>query len=132
MPQAIEESIRWEGPLLITSRECASDTEIGGVAIPKGGMVVVNVGSANHDETRWEHPDDFDIFRAPQPHIAFGHGVHMCLGMHLARMEMGTAVNVLLDRLPDLRPDPEAWERDDAHIHGERFRSPTSLPVAWG
>jgi cytochrome P450 len=56
----------------------------------------------------------------------------MCLGMHLARMEMGTAVGVLLDRLPNLRPDPDAWDRDDAHIHGERFRSPTSLPVTWG
>ena len=129
MPQAIEESIRWEGPLLITSREAAADTEIGGVAIPKGGMVVVNVGSANHDETRWEHPDDFDIFRAPQPHIAFGHGVHMCLGMHLARMEMSAAVNRLFDRCPNLRIDRERWEADDVHIHGERFRSPTTLPV---
>jgi cytochrome P450 len=129
MAQAIEESIRWEGPLLITSRECAADTEIGGVEIPAGSMVTVNVGSANHDETRWENPDDFDIFRAPQPHIAFGHGVHMCLGMHLARMEMAAAVNRLLDRCPNLRIDPERWEADDVHIHGERFRSPTTLPV---
>jgi cytochrome P450 len=129
MAQAIEESIRWEGPLLITSRECARDTEIGGVAIPAGGMVVVNVGSANHDETRWENPDDFDIFRTPQPHIAFGHGVHMCLGMHLARMEMSAAVNRLLDRCPNLRIDPDRWEADDVHIHGQRFRSPTTLPV---
>ncbi len=129
MSQAIEESIRWEGPLLITSRESAADTEIGGVDIPKGAMVTVNVGSANHDETRWDRPDDFDIFRAPQPHIAFGHGVHMCLGMHLARMEMSAAVNRLLDRCPNLRIDPERWEADDVHIHGERFRSPTTLPV---
>ncbi|MGZ6953419.1 MAG: cytochrome P450 [Acidimicrobiia bacterium] len=129
MPQAIEESIRWEGPLLITSRECATDTEIGGVEIPRGGMVTVNVGSANHDETRWDRPDEFDIFRAPQPHIAFGHGVHMCLGMHLARMEMSAAVNRLFDRCPNLRIDPERWEADDVHIHGERFRSPTTLPV---
>jgi cytochrome P450 len=129
MAQAIEESIRWEGPLLITSRECAVDTDIGGVAIPKGAMVTVNVGSANHDETRWEEPDDFDIFRESQPHIAFGHGVHMCLGMHLARMEMASAVNRLFDRCPNLRIDPERWEADDVHIHGERFRSPTTLPV---
>jgi cytochrome P450 len=129
MPQAIEESIRWEGPLLITSRECAQDTEVGGVAIPKGAMVTVNVGAANHDETRWDRPDEFDIFREAQPHIAFGHGVHMCLGMHLARMEMATAVNRLLDRCPDLQPDPERWDADDVHIHGERFRSPTTLPV---
>ena len=53
----------------------------------------------------------------------------MCLGMHLARMEMGGAVNALLDRFPNLRLDPDAVERDDPHIHGERFRSPTSIPV---
>lgn len=131
MAAAIEETIRWEGPLLITSRECAADTELGGVAIPAGASVVVNVGSANHDETRWSDPDGFDIFRAPQPHIAFGHGVHMCLGMHLARMEMATAVNRLLDRCPRLRPDPDRWDADDVHVHGERFRSPTTLPVVF-
>lgn len=129
MAPAIEESIRWEGPLLITSRECARDTEVGGVTIPAGEFVTVNVGSANHDPTRWDRPDEFDIFREPQPHIAFGHGVHMCLGMHLARMEMATAVNRLLDRCPNLRPDPDRWAADDVHIHGERFRSPTTLPV---
>ena len=129
MGQAVEESIRWEGPLLITSRECARDTEVGGVAIAQGEMVTVNIGSANHDDTRWDRPDEFDIFREPQPHIAWGHGVHMCLGMHLARMEMATAVTRLLDRCPELAPDPERWDADDVHIHGERFRSPTTLPV---
>ncbi len=131
MPQAIEELIRWESPLLITSRECATDTELAGLPVPKGSTVVTNVGAANHDPTRWDRPDDFDIFRPPQPHIAFGVGVHMCLGMHLARMEMASAMNRLLDRLPNLRPDPDRWEADDVHIHGERFRSPTTLPVVW-
>jgi cytochrome P450 len=129
MAQAIEESIRWEGPLLITSRECARDTEVGGVLIEQGEMVVTNVGSANHDPIRWDRADDFDIFRPTQPHIAFGVGIHMCLGMHLARMEMATAVNRLLDRCPNLRPDPDRWDADDVHIHGEKFRSPTTLPV---
>ena len=129
MTQAIEESIRWEGPLLITSRESAQDAELGGVTIPKGAMVVVNIGSANHDETRWDRPDDFDLFREPQPHIAFGTGVHMCLGLHLARMEMATSINRLLERCPNLRPDPDRWDSDDVHIHGQRFRSPTTLPV---
>ena len=59
-------------------------------------------------------------------------GPHMCLGMHLARMEMRVAVDRLLDRCPNLRLDPDAVERDDSHIHGERFRSPTSLPVVFG
>ncbi len=109
MPRAIEESIRWEGPLLITSRECATDTEVAGVPIAKGSMVVVNVGAANHDETRWDRPDEFDIFREAQPHIAFGHGVHMCLGMHLARMEMATAVGRFLDRCRNLGIEVSRW-----------------------
>ena len=131
MPQAIEESIRWESPLLITSRECARETVLAGVPISEGSLMVTNVGAANHDPTRWDHPDDFDIFRPAQPHIAFGVGVHMCLGMHLARMEMASAMNRLLDRCPNLRPDPDRWDADDVHIHGERFRSPTTLPVVW-
>jgi cytochrome P450 len=131
MPQAIEEAIRWESPLLITSRLAMVDTEIDGVPVAAGTMVTPNVGSANHDETRWDHGDDYDLFRAVIPHISFGVGPHMCLGMHLARMEMGLAVAALLDRCPGLRLDPEAVDRDDPHIHGERFRSPTSLPVVW-
>jgi cytochrome P450 len=129
MPQAVEESIRWESPLLITSREATVDCEVGGLEIPAGTHVIPNIGSGNHDETRWDHADDFDLLRPVQPHISFGVGPHMCLGMHLARMEMGGAVTALLDRFPNLRLDPDAVERDDPHIHGERFRSPTSLPV---
>ncbi|MEY2431207.1 MAG: hypothetical protein QOC92_932 [Acidimicrobiaceae bacterium] len=132
MAQAVEESIRWESPLLITSRLSMADSVVGGVEIPAGTQVVPNIGSANHDETRWDHADDFDIFRPVIPHISFGVGPHMCLGMHLARMEMDGAVNALLDRCPNLRLDPDAVERDDPHIHGERFRSPTSLPVLFG
>jgi cytochrome P450 len=126
-PQAVEESIRWESPLLITSRVSTRDCEVGGVEVREGMPVVTHVGSANHDETRWDDADEFDITRPKQPHIAFGLGPHMCLGMHLARMEMRVAVAALMDRFPDLRLDPDAT--DDPHIHGERFRSPTSLPV---
>src|SRR3954452_11718023 len=129
MPQAVEESIRWESPLLITSRAATCDTVVGGVDVPAGTMVIPSIGSANHDDTRWDHPDDFDILRPVMPHISFGVGPHMCLGMHLARMEMAGAANALLDRFPNLRLDPDAVERDDPHIHGERFRSPTSIPV---
>jgi cytochrome P450 len=132
MAQAVEESIRWESPLLITSRLSMADSVVGGVEIPAGTQVVPNIGSANHDETRWDHGDDFDIFRPVLPHISFGVGPHMCLGMHLARMEMDGAVNALLDRFPSIRLDPDAVEREDPHIHGERFRSPTSLPVLFG
>ncbi len=126
MVQAVEEAIRWESPLLITNRRCTADTEIGGVAIPEGANVIPHLGSANHDETHWDDAESFNIHREPKPQIAFGAGPHMCLGMHLARLELRVAVNRLLDRLPDLRLDPDG---NDPHIHGERFRSPTSLPV---
>jgi len=131
LPQAVEEAIRWESPLLLTSRVATVDTVIGDVEVPSGTTVTPNIGSANHDETRWDNGDDFDLFRPVVPHISFGVGPHMCLGMHLARMEMGGAVTALLDRCPNLRFDPAVFERDDPHIHGERFRSPTSVPVIW-
>ncbi len=129
MTQAVEEAIRWEPPLLITSRVAVRDTEIHGEKIPAGMQVVPHVGSANRDETRWERADEYDLFRESKPMISFGSGVHMCLGMHLARLEMRVAVNRLLDRCANLRLDPEAVERDNPHIHGETFRSPTTLPV---
>jgi cytochrome P450 len=129
MNQAVEEAIRWESPLLITSRSSTVESEVAGTVIPAGCQVVAHVGSANHDETRWENAEVFDIFREQKPHAAFGFGPHMCLGMHLARLEMRVAVGTVLDRLPEIRLDPEA---EDVHIHGERFRSPTSLPVLFG
>jgi cytochrome P450 len=126
---AVEEAIRWEPPLLITSRVAVRDAEVAGTAIPAGAQVIPNVGSANRDETRWDHAEDYDLFREAKPVISFGVGPHMCLGMHLARMEMRAAVNRLLDRCPGLRFDETAVARDDSHIHGETFRSPTTLPV---
>jgi cytochrome P450 len=126
---AVEEAIRWEPPLLITSRVALRDTEVAGTAIPAGAQVIPNIGSANRDETRWDHAEEFDLFREAKPVISFGVGPHMCLGMHLARMEMRAAVNRLLDRCPNLRFDSDDVERDDVHIHGETFRSPTMLPV---
>jgi cytochrome P450 len=130
MQQAIEEAIRWESPLLITNRRCVADTEVNGVKIPAGADVIPHLGSANHDETHWDNPENFDITREPKPQIAFGVGPHMCIGMHLARLELKVAVNRILDRLPNLRLDLD--DGSDPHIHGERFRSPTSLPVLFG
>jgi cytochrome P450 len=131
LTQAVEEAIRWETPLLITSRVTTVDVEVTGTAIPAGAQVVPNIGSANHDESRWENAEQFDLFREQKPIASFGVGPHMCLGMHLARMEMRTAVNRLFDRCTNLRFDPDAVERDDPHIHGETFRSPTTLPVVF-
>jgi cytochrome P450 len=87
LPQAIEEGIRWETPLLNFMRETTRDIEFFGAQIPEGSTMSVNLGSANHDESRWDEPESFDIFRERKPHIGFGHGAHVCLGMHLARLE---------------------------------------------
>jgi cytochrome P450 len=126
IPQAIEEAIRWEPPLLTITRVATRDTELGGVSIPAGSAVMPVLGAANRQEDRYPDPDRFDIFRQPRAHIGFGHGVHVCLGMHLARLEMRVALNLLFDRLPNLRLDPDG---NDPHIRGQVFRSPTSIPV---
>jgi cytochrome P450 len=129
IPQAIEEAVRWEAPLLVITRLATRDTQLAGMPIPAGSTVMPLLGAANRDEQRYPDPDRFDIFRAPKPNISWGQGVHVCLGMHLARLEMRVALELLLDRLPDLRLDPEA---KDPHIRGQVFRSPTSLPVLFG
>lgn len=129
LPQAIEEAVRWEPPLLTITRVATRDTELAGVPIPAGSSVMPMLGAANRQEDRYPDPDRFDIFRSARAHIGFGHGVHVCLGMHLARLEMRVALNLLFDRLPNLRLDPEG---DDPHIRGQVFRSPTSLPVLFG
>lgn len=126
LPQAIEEAVRWEPPLLTITRIATRDTELGGVPIPAGSSVMPMLGAANRQEDRYPDPNRFDIFRAARAHIGFGHGVHVCLGMHLARLEMRVALNLLFDRLPNLRLDPAG---DDPHIRGQIFRSPTALPV---
>jgi cytochrome P450 len=130
IPQAIEESLRMETPLLNITRLATKDTEVGGVPIPAGSTVMLMLAAANRDEGRYPDPDSYDILReSPRPHISFGHGPHACLGTHLARLEMRVALNLLLDRLPNLRLDPDG---DDPHIRGQVFRSPTSLPVLFG
>src|SRR5438552_2375219 len=129
LPQAIEEGLRWEAPLIGILRTAVNDTEVAGTFVPAGSMVAVCMGAADRDPAKWDRPDQFDILRPMQQHTAFALGPHMCLGMHLARMETTVALNALLDRLPNLRLDPEA---DDVHITGQTFRAPRSLPVLFG
>jgi cytochrome P450 len=128
LPQAIEEGIRWETPLLNFMREVTVDTELGGVAIPRGATMMLSLGSANHDETRWEEAESFNIFRERKPHIGFAHGAHVCLGMHLARLESTKIFNALFDELPGLRLDPAA---PAPYVTGVMFRSPPRLDVVW-
>ena len=122
--QAIEEGLRWEPPLTGIIRTATRDTEVCGVRIPKGAIVGVNVAAANHDPTRYENPESFDIFRPQRQHLAFGFGAHRCLGMHLASSETQVLLETLFDRLPNLRLDPSA---EDVHIRGLVFRSPAAL-----
>jgi cytochrome P450 len=128
LPQAIEEALRWEPPLLGIMRTTTRPVELGGVLLPEGAVVNVNVGAANRDETRWERPDEFDIFREPKQHMAFAFGAHRCLGMHLARAETTVLLDALFERLPNLRLDPDA---EDVHITGLVFRAPLALPVVF-
>jgi len=129
VPQAIEEGLRWEAPLLTVARTATQDVELGGVRIPAGGFVAVALGAANRDPERHPGPDEFDIFRDGKQHLSFGDGAHRCLGMHLARLETTVLLNAVLDRLPELRLDPAA---EDQHIHGMVFRSPPELRVVFG
>ena len=126
VPQAIEEALRWETPLLTVARTATEDVELGGVRVPAGGFVAVSLGAANRDPGRYPEPDAFDVFRGDKQHMSFGDGAHKCLGMHLARVEMRVLLDAVLDRLPGLRLDPGG---DDTHIHGLLFRSPPNLPV---
>ena len=123
---ALEETLRWESPVQIVSREATRDVEIDGYVIPKGDLAIFSVGSANRDEARFVNPDRFDLDRENNAdHVAFGFGEHFCLGSHLARMETKVAVSALLERFPNLRLDPDRA----CQVVGVAFRSPDVLPV---
>jgi cytochrome P450 len=124
--RATEEGLRWEAPLTGIARLALHDAEVAGVRIPAGAVVSVCLGAANRDDARWSHPDEFDLFRDPKPHMAFAYGAHTCLGMHLARMETRVMLDAVLDRLPNLRLAPDAG---DVHVTGLGFRAPRALPV---
>ncbi len=90
----------------MVNRETACPVEVGGVTVPAGVSVVCATGSANHDETRYDNAEVWDLDRPPVAHLAFGTGRHQCLGMHLARLELRVGLTAILDRLPGLRLDP--------------------------
>jgi cytochrome P450 len=129
VPQAIEEGLRHDSPAHTVIRIATRDTEFGGVAVPAGSLVTVCVGSANRDERRWVDPERFDIHRPQLQHLAFAAGPHMCLGLHLARMESAIALNAVLDRLPGLRFDPERGGEPSARVPPSGMPALSTLPV---
>jgi cytochrome P450 len=123
---AIEEALRWEPPITSVVRVTTRDCQLGETTLPAGTNVNVNVAAANRDPRRYPDPDRFDPSRTNIAHLTFGAGPHVCLGMHLARMETAVAINALLDRLPDLRLDPTA---PAPSVSGVAFRSPAKIAV---
>jgi cytochrome P450 len=127
-PQAFEEALRWEPPVTVILRRAMRDTVLAGVPIEAGADVALLLGSANRDSRKYTNPDKYDMFRQVRQHVGFGFGVHVCLGMHLARMESRVAINTLFDRLGPFKFDPSV---EAPHIEGMAFRSPLSLPIVF-
>jgi cytochrome P450 len=126
LPTAIEEVLRYRSPFQWTMRAPRQDVEVHGQTIPAGELVLAMIGSANRDPRQFPEPDRFDIGRDPNPHIAFGHGVHFCLGAVLSRMEARIALADVLERLRNLElATDQAWQpREALNVLG-----PTSLPI---
>ncbi|CAN7190530.1 cytochrome P450 [Phenylobacterium sp. LjRoot225] len=124
--RAIEEGLRWNCPVPIIQRTPLKPAELAGVEVRPGDRLDVVLAAANRDEQAYNQPDVFDIHRPPGRHLAFGYGAHICLGQHLARMEMGVALNALFDRLPNLRLDTD---RSPPVIDGLSLRGPHALHV---
>jgi cytochrome P450 len=125
-PGAVEEMLRWWTPVMTFRRTATADTVLAGQAIRAGDKVVVSFAAANRDETVFAEPDVFDVHRQPNPHLAFGHGPHFCLGAHLARVQMRALFEEVLGRTATLRPaGPPAYLRSNFQ------RGVKRLPVSW-
>jgi cytochrome P450 len=128
LPNAIEESLRLEPAAAVIDRYATADAEVAGAPIARGDLVRISITAANRDPAAFPDPDRFDVRRDnARRHVAFAHGPHVCIGMHLARLEAHTAVERLLRRLPGLRLDPE----HPAAPRGLVFRKPPELRVLW-
>ena len=126
---AIEESLRLEPSAASIDRYATRELQLGGATIAAGDLVTVSIAAANRDPDTFPDPDSFDVRRENAGrHLAFAGGPHVCIGMHLARLEAHTAVGRLLDRLPGLRLDPAR----PAAPRGLVFRKPPELHVLWG
>ena len=95
--------MRWNVRIQRVRRAATQDVEIGGFTIKAGSIISPLLGSANRDESTFAQPDVFDIHRTPNRHLAFGHGIHFCLGAPLARLESKIALDIMLDRLSNIQ-----------------------------
>ena len=116
---ALEEMMRFDSPLQLFERTAIQDTQIGSVTIKTGQKVGALLGAANRDPAVFEDADEFNILRDPNPHIAFGAGIHFCIGAPLARLEMQTSLTMLLERFPTL------------HLAGPAIQRPTFVLRGW-
>jgi cytochrome P450 len=121
---AVEECLRYDGPILLTVRYLREDTAFGDQVIPRDAMVWAMLAAAHRDPAVFPDPDRFDIARQGHPNLAFGGGIHYCLGAHLARMEAQVAIGSLVSRFTDL-----ALERDELEWGRSLFRVLGSLPL---
>ncbi|MBI4784051.1 MAG: cytochrome P450 [Oscillatoriophycideae cyanobacterium NC_groundwater_1537_Pr4_S-0.65um_50_18] len=126
LPLAIEEVLRYRSSIQGIERFTKVETQLGGQTIPAGQMVTVWMGSANRDEAQFDRAEEFVVDRDPNPHVAFGNGIHFCLGAPLARLEAAIVLRAVLERLPNLQIDPTATLEfiPTTTVHGL-----TSLPV---
>ncbi len=127
VPGAVEEMLRWSSPVQGLARTTTQSVERHGVTVPAGAKVQLLYGAANRDEREFSDPDRFDVTRPIERHLAFGHGVHFCLGAALARLEAKVVFEELLRRIPDWQIDAEAvtW------IRSSSVRGPATLPMTW-
>lgn len=129
IPNAVEECLRLSGSIVAWRRLVMADTQIGGVAIPKGAKLLIVMTSANHDERHFENPDALDIYRDnTTDHLTFGYGSHQCMGKNLARMEMRVFLEEFTRRLPHMALVPgQAF----TYLPNTSFRGPDHLRVRW-
>jgi len=109
-------------------RTALQEVQIGDVTLPKGALLLVVYGSVNRDEAQFTHPDQFDLHRYPNRHLAFGYGAHFCVGAPLARLEGRIALETLSQRFPHLRLSPH---QTLAHLPNLMFRGFAQLQVEW-
>jgi cytochrome P450 len=124
---AVEETLRWAGPVGTSTRQTTRATELAGVPLEDGALLGAVLSSANRDPRRWADPDRFDVHRKEGAHLAFAIGTHFCLGAWFGRYLSRVSLDLLLDRLPGLRLDPDR----PVTLNGWEFRAPDSLWVRW-